>query len=101
MRDFRNIAGTISNSGPPSGVTGVILNHNEKRASFYIQNVHTGSVLYVKFGAGASNDNFNLFLKPATVAIDNYDGGTFYSNDWVGPVSVSGLFSRYVAWEMY
>lgn len=93
-----SVASVASGFGPYAA-TGVILDYNEKRNGFYVQNSHTGSSLYLKLGAGASSNNYSMILNPDT-AIDAGNGGFYLDTTYVGQVSVSGIFSRYSYFEL-
>lgn len=99
MRNPKNssISSTIS-SGSFGTSNGTILERNVSRNLFFVQNLHTG-VLYMRFGTGASNTNFNVSLKACTVQ-DDGNGGAYSDDTWIGPVSVSGAFTRYTVWEL-
>lgn len=97
MRNLlEGVSDTVS-SGTFGTSNGTVMLHNVNRNLFFVQNLHTGA-LYLKLGTGASNASFNVILKAGTNQ-DDGNGGAYSDNSWVGPVSVSGLFTRYTAWE--
>lgn len=98
-------ATTLSNyvpSGSASSlVTGTVLVSNPSRIAWGIQNVGSGSSLFVKLGsAPTSTGSFTWILRAAS---SDYgaDGGTFTDSPamYRGDVSVSGS-TRFSVWEM-
>lgn len=91
----------LINNFSPSGSNELILTSNPYRRELYIQNLATG-VLYVKYGAGASNTSFN-FVLAANTSTNAGDGGSLSDQGYNGAVSVSGLNGvdspRYIFWE--
>ena len=98
MRDLHVAMSDTVSSGTFGVTNGTVLTQNVNRSLFFVQNLHTG-ILYLKLGTGASNTSFNVSLKSCTVQ-DDGNGGAYSDNTWVGPVSVSGVFTRYTAWEL-
>ena len=94
-----NYSTTAPNTFTPSGGTGVILNANPNRILFYTQTLDITSPLFVKLGTGASNASFNYVLKKNT-AQNAGDGGELTNRDWKGTVSVSGVNTNFIAWEL-
>lgn len=96
------IGGTSINTSFPSGVNGNVLFANPNRKELFIQNLSTGSALYVKFGELAHFTNFSAVLKADSTLNDAGNGGQLSSDVWKGIVSVSGDSSviRYIAWEL-
>ena len=104
MRNRTNSISSVVSSGAPGSANGKVLDLNDARSSFYIQNLGTG-ILYVALGDAASTNRFNYILKNGS-ANDDGNGGVIYNQDWIGPVAVSGQFfgaaglPRYAAWEL-
>jgi hypothetical protein len=101
--DFQPASTTAPNSLPGTGAiaTGLAINSNFDRKSWYIQN-NAINPLYVRFGDIASAQNFNMILSSAS-ATRSGDGGVFYDDGprWLGAVYVSGQGNLdYVAWEL-
>lgn len=72
-----------------SAVTGQIFASNPARVMFFVQNIHTGTPLYVSLSANAaSTGNFNFILNPSTAL--GYGGGSFSDDHYRGAVCVSG-----------
>lgn len=99
-------ATTVSNYIPSGNlgttiVTGNVLLANPNRIAWGIQNVGSGSLLYLKFGsAPAGSGSFNMLLK-ASAADFGADGGSFLDSPamYLGDVSISGS-TRFTVWEM-
>jgi len=97
---------TTASNYVPSGslnamVTGNVLLANPNRIAWGIQNVGSGSSLYLKFGtAPAGSGNFNMLLRAATADFGS-DGGSFIDSPavYLGDVSISGS-TRFSVWEM-
>jgi hypothetical protein len=89
------------NNYTPSGVNGTVLKYNPYRKELYVQNLAT-EILYVKYGAGASDTSFN-FVLAANTATNAGDGGSLSDKGYNGDVSVSGINGtnspRYIFWE--
>lgn len=65
----------------------------------FIQNLNTTAV-YVKYGAAASSSSFSFVLKAGAVANDG-NGGVVTIDDFIGPVSISGVTStRVMAYKL-
>ncbi len=91
---------TVSNSAP-SGANGLALPANSARKTLLIQNNNTGSLpLYVRFGAAASTQLFNMILKGGSPVLG--DGATFIDSFgiWRGDVYCSGQSPNYTIWEL-
>lgn len=90
---------TQSGSAGQTLLTGQILAANSSRSKLFIQNIGSGSVLYVKFGAApASQQSFSTILSPSTIDFGG-NGGVYSDNgSWRGIVSISGQ-TRMIAWE--
>jgi len=83
-----------------SGVNGTCLPRNLSRNSYFIQNLSTGSALFVKLGTGASSTSFNFILKADNVP-NGGNGGSSADDVWKGDVSCFGNVDiSYVAWEV-
>ena len=80
-----------------SGTNGTALQANADREELFIQNLQSGN-LYVKYGASANSNSFNLVLASSTVS-GGGDGGSLSDLNYTGVVSVSGLNSSYICWE--
>ena len=94
--DLTSKGGTISNF-TVSGTNGTVLQANSDREELFIQNLQSGN-LYVKYGASANSNSFNLVLASSTVS-GGGDGGSLSDLNYTGVVSVSGLNSSYICWE--
>jgi hypothetical protein len=69
---------------------GTLLSANDNRRTVIVQNLGT-SVLYVKFGTGASSTDFDLILKAGTAADDGLGGSLSYDVlSYTGVISVAG-----------
>jgi hypothetical protein len=92
---------SLINNFSPSGLNGLLLTSNPYRRELFIQNLATG-ILYVKYGAGASDTSFNFVLATNT-ATNAGDGGSLSDQGYNGDVSVSGVNGvnspRYIFWE--
>lgn len=92
---------SLINNYRPSGLNSLLLTANPYRRELYIQNLATG-ILYVKYGAGASDTSFN-FVLTANTATNAGDGGSLSDQGYNGDVSVSGANGinspRYIFWE--
>jgi len=92
--DFQPTAVSVNNYVASGGagqamITGQVLAANPARTELFIQNVGSGSVLYVKFGVPpVSQQSFNVILSAAST--DFGAGGSLSNSTWKGPVSVSG-----------
>lgn len=65
----------------------------------FIQNINNTAV-YVKYGASASSSSFSLILKAGSTANDGV-GGMVIIDDFIGPVSISGVSStRVIAFKL-
>lgn len=97
---FQEQSALINNYGP-SGLNSLILTSNPYRRELYIQNLATG-ILYVKYGAGASQGSFNFVLASNT-STNAGDGGSLSDQGYNGDVSVSGVNGinspNYIFWE--
>jgi len=101
-----NRTSSVATNYGPSGVVpftggiaffGQALAANSNRLEMFIQNIHTGTPLYVNLGAtAASTGNFSMILNPSTV--NNWGGSSFGSSRYKGAVQVSG--GAWVAWEI-
>lgn len=80
-------------------ITGNILLSNTGRLQAYVQNIGSGSSLYVKLGlAPCSAQSFSFILKNASTDFGS-DGGVWSSDGfYTGPISISGQ-TRYIGWE--
>jgi len=91
----------LINNFSPSGLNGLLLTSNPYRRELYIQNLATG-ILYIKYGAEASETSFN-FVLAANTATNAGDGGSLNDQGYNGNVSVSGVNGvnspRYIFWE--
>lgn len=97
---------SVATNYGPSGVVpftgglaffGQALAANSNRLECFVQNVHTGTPLYVNLGTtAASTGNFSMILNPSTVF--NWGGSSFGSSRYKGAVQVSG--GAWVAWEI-
>lgn len=82
----------ISRKGSPSGNAGIltadgnVLAANTRRNWWGIQNLNT-TVVFVKFGAGATTTDYDICLKAGTAA-DDGTGGAFFDDTYQGIVSV-------------
>lgn len=77
--------------------TGQIFAANPSRVMFFIQNIHTGTPLYVSLSSNAvSTGNFNFILNPSLSA--GYGGSSFSDDHYRGAVTVSG--SAWAAYEV-
>jgi len=81
---------------------GTVLDANEKRKGFMIQNVGTG-VVFVRFGGTASSTVFHAVLKAGTGdsdgnggSISQMDGGLIYK----GLISIAGTTPKVVVTEL-
>jgi hypothetical protein len=78
-------------------LSGQIMGTNPNRVMFFVQNVHTGTPLYVNLSSqAASTGSFSFILNPSTVA--GWGGGSFSDDHYRGPVCVSG--GAWTAWEL-
>lgn len=103
---FAPVSKTVSSNSTPSGVapftgsaiaTGQILALNATRTMFFIQNIHTGTPLYVNFGSqAASTGSFSFILNPS--ATQGFGGSSFSDDHYRGPITVSG--GAWTAWEL-
>lgn len=103
---FAPVSKTVSSNSTPSGVapfigatiqTGQILALNATRTMFFIQNIHTGTPLYVNFGSqAASTGSFSFILNPS--ATPGFGGSSFSDDHYRGPITVSG--GAWTAWEL-
>jgi len=76
---------------------GQALAANPARLECFLQNVHTGTPLYVNLGASAaSTGSFSMILNPSTML--NWGGSSFGSSRYKGAIQVSG--AAWVAWEI-
>lgn len=65
----------------------------------FIQNLNNTAV-YVKYGASASSSSFSFVLKAGGAANDG-QGGSATIDDFIGPVSISGVTStRVMAYKL-
>lgn len=65
----------------------------------FIQNINDTAV-YVKYGASASSSSFSFVLKAGTADNDG-NGGSAVIDDFIGPVSISGVSStRVIAYKL-
>lgn len=85
-----------------SGSVGTMVTGNAlpatARTQFYVQNVGSGSALYVKLGvAPASAQSFSFILKAATADF-GADGGVYTNTFYTGTVSISGA-THFIAWD--
>ena len=88
---------TISNF-TPSGSNGVILQANANREELFIQNLSTNT-LFVKYGEGAADDDFNFVLSSGSANLAG-DGGILSDLNYTGMVSVDGgNVVNYISWE--
>jgi hypothetical protein len=97
---------SVATNYGPSGVVpftggiayfGQALAANAARLECFVQNVHTGTPLYVNLGStAASTGNFSMILNPSTVF--NWGGSSFGSSRYKGAIQVSG--GAWVAWEI-
>jgi len=96
---------TAGNS-TPSGVApfngagffwGQALAANANRSELFVQNIHTGTPLYLNLGSvAASTGAFSMILNPSTQL--NWGGTSWGSRSWRGGVQVSG--AAWIAWEI-
>ncbi len=91
---------TPSGASPFNGATffwGQALAANANRAELFVQNIHTGTPLYVNLGSvAASTGSFSMILNPSTQL--NWGGTSWGSRSWRGAVQVSG--AAWIAWEV-
>lgn len=88
---------TVSGTNTFSSVTGIALQANASRRKAYIQNISSGSVLWVGYGFGPSTGAANILLKAASA--DNAgDGGSLIEDSFTGALYVSGV-TRFIAWQ--
>lgn len=84
---------TVSNDAPvTTDGTVFTLAAGEKGV---IQNLNNTAV-YVKLGESATSSSFNIVLKAGNAANDG-NGGTVIIDDYIGPVSISGVTSTRVS----
>ena len=94
--DLTSKGSNISNF-TPNTTNGIALQANADREELFIQNLQSGN-LYVKYGASANSNSFNLVLASSTVS-GGGDGGSLSDLNYTGVVSVSGLNPSYICWE--
>lgn len=89
----------VSSGSAGVQITGVAIAANAARLQAYVQNVGSGSALFVKLGAApASDKSFSFILKAASADL-GADGGSWTDNGfYTGVISVSGS-TRYIAWD--
>jgi hypothetical protein len=91
---------TPSGASPYTSATtffGQALAANPNRIMMFVQNIHTGTPLYVNLGAGAAGTGtFSFILNPST--IQGWGGASFADDHYRGAVQVSG--GAWTAWEM-
>lgn len=76
---------------------GQALAANPNRLEMFVQNIHTGTPLYVNLGATAAGTGaFSMILNPSTAI--GWAGSSFGSDKYKGAVQVSG--GAWVAWEL-
>lgn len=83
-----------------TGVAPVAVSGNGNRINLFIQNMGD-TVIYAKYGAGASSDSFNFTLNPASGWKAN-NGEKWTDTLYKGDVSLnvaSGFSGLYMAWE--
>lgn len=92
---------TNVSTSTPSGSNGLALIGNQGRKTWFVQNHSTGGALFVRFGASASTQNYNVVLKSAS-DVFAADGGTFSDDGarWRGDVYCSGQNPNYIIWEL-
>jgi len=105
MADYRSIICQRSTANTPAILTpttgDTVLVANTARCAWSIQNLDT-YILYVKFGAGATDTDFNIALIAGSGA-DNGTGGVYSQEEGViytGIVSVAGTTPRCVVTEI-
>lgn len=96
LTSFSPLASSVNTPSIASSATA--LSANATRQSFVITNSGT-NVLYVRLAASASTTVFHAALKACTTN-DDGTGGTFYSDEYSGLVSIAGTSPRYVATEL-
>lgn len=106
MSSPARVNASVTSNFIPSGVSpfsggttifGTALVANPRRASMFVQNVHTGTALYLLLGSTAAGTGaFSMILNPAgNVSC----GGDIYTSDiYKGQVTASG--GAWIAWEM-
>lgn len=94
---------SVASNSTPSGsvggipIFGVALPASSSRSVAFIQNVGSGSPLYVSFGAPASTGSFHRILDAATTDFGG-NGGVMEEFGWRGDVFVSGS-TRFISWQ--
>lgn len=94
---------SVTSNSTPSGsvggipIFGMALPESNSRSVAFIQNVGSGSPLYVSFGAPASTGNFHKILAAATTDFGG-NGGVMEETQWRGAVFVSGS-TRFISWQ--
>lgn len=96
INTYQQLATSANTPAIASATTAITA--NSSRESFLIQNLGT-NVLYVLMGAGASTTVFHFALQPGA-SNDDGNGGSVYSNEWSGIVSIAGTSPRYTVTEL-
>lgn len=97
---YSTVSATLPTGSMTSITAGLAFAANASRKEVYAQVIGSGGPLFIAFSnAAASATNFNVLLKSAS-SDPGADGGSWVSNTYQGPISVSGTVGcRFIIWQ--